>query len=73
MKVPNGSHERAMLAWRIHEYGPASRCGSATGAKQLTFIYSDVTDRRHVCFLIQFMENQKEFLYVIHNQIIVCV
>ena len=37
MKVPDGSHERAMLAWA------------------------------------EFMENQKEFFYVIHNQIIACV
>ena len=27
---------------------PDGSCGSAIGAEQLTFIYGDVTDRRHI-------------------------
>ena len=64
MKVLDGSHERAMLAWanswisdrldRMSKQGGSPNyeyggsCGSAKGAQQLNFIYGDAAVRRHV-------------------------
>ena len=66
LKVLDGSHERAMLAWanswisdrldRMSKQGDSpnyecgSSCGSAKGAQQLTFMYSCAAIRRHVRF-----------------------
>ena len=66
MKVLDGSHERAMLAWanswisdrldRMSKRGDSPNyecggsCGSAKGAQQLTFLYGCAAIKRHVRF-----------------------
>ena len=67
MKVLDGSHERAMLAWanswisdrldRMSKQGDSPNyecggsCGSAKGAQQLTFMYGSAAVRWHVCLV----------------------
>ena len=66
MKVLDGSHERAMLAWanswisdrldRMSKQGDSPNyecgccCGCVKGAQQLTFMYGCAAIRRHVRF-----------------------